>query len=122
MSDSAGTMKLAFWLLALLLAGLGIVFLIAAGQGNAVIRLVIGGVCLAAAAALVYLPRMQPIAHTHVHRMELDMPGQVSIKGFECKSCGASLDSKSLKIVSGAAQVNCPYCGSSYQLEEAPKW
>jgi transcription elongation factor Elf1 len=54
--------------------------------------------------------------------MQVDLPGEVNMKGFQCTSCGASLDSKSVTVVAGAVHVNCPYCGSSYQLEEEPKW
>lgn len=111
-----------FWFLAAVLAVLGLVFLTAAGQGNAVIRFAIGGFCLISAMAMVYLARQRPVQLTHVHKMELDMPGKVELKGAECRSCGAALDSKSVSVVAGAVQVNCPYCGSSYQLEESPKW
>jgi DNA-directed RNA polymerase subunit RPC12/RpoP len=111
-----------FVLLAVFLGGLGLLFLVAAGQGNATVRLVIGVFCLAGAGGLIYLARMRPVEHTHVHKMELDLPGEVSMKSFECSSCGATLDSKSVTVVAGAVHVNCPYCGSSYQMEEAPKW
>lgn len=111
-----------FWFLAAALAVLGLVFMIAAGQGNAVIRFSIGGFCLISAGAMVYLARQRPVQHTHVHKMELEMPGKTELKAAECRSCGAALDSKSVSVVAGAVHVNCPYCGSSYQLEEAPKW
>lgn len=85
-------------------------------------RLVIGGGCLMGAGSLIYLARMRPVQHTHVHKMEVDLPGEVTMKSYECKSCGATLDSSSVSVVAGAIQVNCPYCGTSYQMEESPKW
>lgn len=111
-----------FWLIAVALAGLGLMFLLAAGQGNSAVRIVIGGFCLAGAGGLIFLARMRPVQHTHVHKMGWDLPGEVGMKSFECKSCGATLDGSSVNIVAGAVHVNCPYCGTSYQLEEAPKW
>lgn len=108
--------------LAIFLAGFGLLFLVAAGQGNAMVRIVIGVFCLAGAGALIYLSKMQPVEHTHVHEMKLDMPGEVNMKGFKCTACGAALDSKSVSVVAGAVHVNCPYCGSTYQFEEEPKW
>ncbi len=111
-----------FWIIAFILGGLGLVFLLAAGQGNALIRIVIGGACLVGSAALIYLARMRPVQYTHVHKMELDMPGKVDMKSYECKSCGATLDAESVQVVAGAVKVNCPYCGTSYDMEEAPKW
>lgn len=111
-----------FWFIALMLTLLGLVFLLAAGQGNALVRYAIGGGCLVGAGALAYLARMRPVQYTHIHKMEVDLPSDVSIKSYECKSCGATLDSGSVKVVAGAIQVDCPYCGTSYQLEEATKW
>jgi len=122
MSVSPKSSQLIFIFLAIGLAGLGLMFLVAAGQSNAIVRLSIGIFCLAGAAGLIYLSKMRPVEHKHVHKMELDLPGEVTMKSFECKSCGATLDSKSVSVVAGAIHVNCPYCGSSYQMEEAPKW
>jgi hypothetical protein len=114
--------RIIFWFLAIGLGLYGLLMLIAAGQGNTAIRLIIGLVCLAGAGGLVYLARMQPVVVTNVHKMEVDLPGKVDLKSQTCNACGATLDSGSVKVVSGAVQVNCPYCGTSYQLEEAPKW
>lgn len=111
-----------FWIIAIFLGGLGLIFLLAAGQANFMIRLFIGCGCLIAAGAMVYLARMRPVEHTHVHKMEVELPGQIDMKSHQCQSCGATLDSGSVKVVAGAVQVDCPYCGSSYQMEEAPKW
>lgn len=111
-----------FWILAIALGLLGLTFLTAAGQGNAVARIAIGLCCLAAAGALIYLARMRPVEHTHVHKMELDLPGELSAKGIQCTSCGAALDSKSVQLIAGAVHVNCIYCGSTYILEEDAKW
>jgi uncharacterized Zn-finger protein len=32
------------------------------------------------------------------------------------------LTSENIKMVAGAPVVTCPYCGSTYQLAEEPKW
>ncbi|HSB91325.1 MAG TPA: hypothetical protein VLD63_15020 [Anaerolineales bacterium] len=55
-----------------------------------------------------------------VQRIELS--GDVSLERFTCKVCGGQLSTENVKMVAGAPVVNCPYCGTSYQLEEAPKW
>lgn len=122
MSVSTRGAQFAFVVLAIFLALLGVVFLYSAGQTNTVVRLLIGVISFASAAGLIYLSKMRPVEHTHVHKMQLDLPGEVAMKSFECTSCGATLDSKSVKLVAGAVHVDCPYCGSSYQMEEAPKW
>lgn len=71
---------------------------------------------------MLYLAKMRPVEHTHIHKMEVDLPGDVAVRSTQCKSCGATIDSGSVKVVAGAIQVTCPYCGTSYELEESPKW
>jgi len=41
---------------------------------------------------------------------------------MKCKSCGGSLTMDNIKLVAGAPVVNCPYCNTTYQLTEEPKW
>ena len=53
---------------------------------------------------------------------KLDLPGQVSMETIKCQSCGGVLAKDDIKIVNGAPLVSCPYCGTSYQMTEEPKW
>jgi len=108
--------------LAVLLGFFGLVELIAAGQGNTVVRVIVGVVCLAAAGALVVLVRLKPIQTTHTQHVKLDLSGDVSLEKIQCRQCGAELSSKSVRVAAGAVFVTCEYCGAEYQLEEAPKW
>ena len=115
-------MKLVVYLLATGLAILGGLFVVAAGQGNAVVRIAIGVVCLGAAAALVALVRLKPTHETHVHHTQLDLSGDVSLQEITCKQCGATLSQKSISVKAGAVFVACEFCSAEYQLEEAPQW
>jgi len=54
--------------------------------------------------------------------VNIDLPGEVSLETLVCKSCGGTLTSKNIELASGAPVVVCPYCGTSYQLSEEPKW
>ncbi|NQU30938.1 MAG: hypothetical protein HQ525_09760 [Anaerolineae bacterium] len=54
--------------------------------------------------------------------VNIDLPGEVSLDTLKCQSCGGSLSSKNIKMVAGAPVVVCPYCDTSYQLTEEPKW
>jgi len=112
--------KVVVYALAVGLALLGMIFVVAAGQGNAIARVVIGLVCLGAAGTLVALMRTKPTHHTHVH--QLDLSGDVSLQEITCKQCGATLSEKSIKIAAGTVFVKCEFCSAEYQLEEAPKW
>ncbi len=54
--------------------------------------------------------------------LQVDLPGQVKIDALKCQSCGGALTADNIKLVAGAPMVDCPYCHTSYQLTEAPKW
>jgi uncharacterized Zn-finger protein len=41
---------------------------------------------------------------------------------LKCKSCGGALGPDDVKMVAGAPVVTCPYCKTTYQLTEDPKW
>jgi hypothetical protein len=54
--------------------------------------------------------------------VNIDLPGEVGMDTIKCKSCGGVLSEKDVKLVAGAPVVTCPYCGTTYQLSEEPKW
>jgi hypothetical protein len=114
--------KFIVYVLAVVLGLLGLLFLIGAGQGNAVVRIAIGVVLIAAAGGLVVLAQLKPKHTTHVHHMKLDLAGDTSVEQMTCNQCGAELSSESVNVAAGAVFVHCEYCGAQYQLEEAPKW
>lgn len=53
---------------------------------------------------------------------QIDLPGEVSLDTIKCQSCGGALTKKDINMVAGAPVVTCPYCETSYQLTEDPKW
>jgi DNA-directed RNA polymerase subunit RPC12/RpoP len=61
-------------------------------------------------------------AGDQVVNLQVDLPGDVSMDTIKCKSCGAPLNSNDIKMVAGAPVVECPNCGTTYQLTEEPKW
>ena len=54
--------------------------------------------------------------------VNVDLPANISLDTLKCKSCGGSLTMDNIKIIAGAPIVNCPYCKTTYQLSEEPKW
>jgi hypothetical protein len=54
--------------------------------------------------------------------LKIDLPGNVSMDTLKCKSCGGTLEAKDISMVAGAPVVTCPYCHTTYQLTEEPKW
>lgn len=54
--------------------------------------------------------------------LNIDLPGNVKMDTFKCQSCGGELNMENIQMIAGAPVVNCPYCNSTYQLTEEPKW
>ena len=53
---------------------------------------------------------------------KIDFSGDIELEKLQCQNCGAELDKKSITLAQGAVVVSCPYCGTSYQMVEEPKW
>lgn len=113
-------MKIVSYLIAVLLGFFGLMFIIGA-QGQ-IIRFVVGVVLLVAAGVLIYLMRMQPqVTQTQVVQ-KIDLSGDVSLEEMNCRNCGAPLSRDSVEVRAGAIFINCDHCGTTYQIEEEPKW
>jgi hypothetical protein len=55
-------------------------------------------------------------------KVQIDLSGDVNLETLTCNSCGGQLSPEHVSMVAGAPVVECPYCGTSYQLTEEPKW
>jgi hypothetical protein len=54
--------------------------------------------------------------------LNLDLPAATKIEQMKCKNCGGNLKAENIKMLAGAPTVECPFCGTTYQLTEEPKW
>ncbi len=54
--------------------------------------------------------------------LKVDLPANVQMDSLKCKSCGGALKMDDIKMINNAPVVSCPYCNSTYQLTEEPKW
>jgi hypothetical protein len=83
----------------------------------------VGVLFLAGGAGLVYAAaRAGKTEVVQQVTMQVDMPGDTKIEAMKCRNCGGALKPENVKMVAGAPMVECPYCGTTYQLTEAPKW
>jgi DNA-directed RNA polymerase subunit RPC12/RpoP len=98
----------------------------AAGSEQLVSRLIVGVVSLAIGVVIIWVIRTRGPATiqqiTQQIDVDLDMPGDVAAEKLKCQSCGGELSKDHVNLVQGAVMINCPYCGSTYQLTEEPKW
>lgn len=53
---------------------------------------------------------------------KIELSGDIELDSLQCQFCGAPLSSSDISLIAGAPVVQCPYCGSSYQITEKPKW
>jgi hypothetical protein len=113
-------MKIFSYLIAAALAFFGFIFI--TGSQGQIIRIIVGVILLAAAAAFIYTLRAKPQPSQTTVVQQIDLSGDVNIEQIKCQNCGGVLDRDSIEVKAGAIFVNCPYCNASYQFEEAPKW
>jgi len=53
---------------------------------------------------------------------KIDLPANVEMDTLKCKACGGVLGPENIQMIAGAPVVTCPYCKTTYQLTEEPKW
>ncbi len=95
------------------------------GQANWVpIGIVLGifGFLLLAGGAGMIIAAQRGTKTEVIQQVKIDLPGQTKIEEMKCRSCGGTLTADNIKMVNGAPMVNCPFCGTAYQLTEEPKW
>ena len=113
-------MRIGLYVLAVCVGVVGVIFLV--GNQGLPQRMVVGAVLIVAAIALAGLTRLKAPEPSVRIVQNVDLPGDSRLEQLKCRSCAAPLDAKSVELREGAIFVKCPYCGTSYQIEEAPKW
>jgi hypothetical protein len=120
---SAG--KIILYIVAAILIFFGVLFIWATFNPNGNLGwLVIGVISVGIGLALIWLGRRQAPAAAEAGEvtLKIDLPSDVKLDKFQCSNCGGDLTMDNVKMIAGAPTVNCPYCGTTYQLKEEPKW
>ena len=85
--------------------------------------IVIGVIGITAGLGLIWLTRRGAQDKSTVEIIQkIELSGDIELDSLQCEFCGGPLGSEDIKMVAGAPVVKCPYCGSSYQITEKPKW
>ncbi len=88
-----------------------------------VVGLIIGiGLTAAGIGVIVWAGQRAAAGATQNVTLKVDLPGNVKVDSLKCKACGGALSTDNIKMVAGAPMVDCPYCHTTYQLTEEPKW
>lgn len=110
---------------AIFLILLGAIFLIASGTDN----LITGALLVLIAVLLLFfsyrsqkIEAAKPTLVTQNFDVKMEGSGTLDQKELKCRSCGAPLSEKDLKVVEGGVVMVCPYCNTVTSLQESPKW
>ncbi len=117
---SAG--KIIAYIVAAITIFFGILFIWGAFSPNGSIGWVfVGLVSVGIGLALIFWAARKPAPAPQI-TYQVDLPGNVEMDTIKCKACGGTLSPKDITMVAGAPVVTCPYCKTTYQLTEEPKW
>ena len=83
--------------------------------------IIVGVISVGAGLGLIWLAGRRAKEQTELIQ-KIELSGDVNLETLSCQNCGGALSSDNITMVAGAPVVNCPYCNSSYQLSEEPKW
>ena len=102
----------------------GVLFILATfGQSGQLYMFIVGLILIGIGFGLIWFAaRQQKVEGPTNVTYKVDLSGDVSLETMKCKQCGGTLTSENVKMVAGAPVVTCPFCGSTYQLTEEPKW
>lgn len=84
--------------------------------------LIIGVISVGIGFGLIWLAGRQAKLEAAELVQRIELSGDIDLETLTCRNCGGSLSPDNVKMMAGAPVVSCPYCNTSYQLTEEPKW
>ncbi len=121
---SAG--KIIGYIIAAILVFFGVLFVWAAfSPGGEPGWIVIGIISVAVGLGIIALVKFRepkPAQPPQEIIQKIDLSGDIEMETLKCEKCGGELTKDSITVKEGAIFISCPYCGSTYQMVEEPKW
>ena len=120
-----GAGKIIAYIGAAILIFFGVLFIWGAfSSSGQVAWICIGAITVGIGFGLIFLASRRPAAKPgdQTVNLKIDLPANVQMDTLKCKSCGGALTPENITMVAGAPVVTCPYCKTTYQLTEEPKW
>ncbi|HEY42992.1 MAG TPA: hypothetical protein G4O11_03310 [Anaerolineae bacterium] len=84
--------------------------------------IIVGVISIGAGLVLIWLAGRQAKREATEIVQKIELSGDVDLETLSCRNCGGALSPDNVKMIAGAPVVSCPYCNTSYQLTEEPKW
>jgi hypothetical protein len=114
--------KIIAYIAAAIFIGLGGLYILSAfGSVPQPENIIVGIIMVGIGFGLIFVAGRKKPGQEEVN-LQIDLSGDVNLDTLSCKSCGGQLSSDHVTMVAGAPMVSCPFCGTSYQLTEEPKW
>ncbi len=85
-------------------------------------RLVVVAVCVLIGFGVIWFVGKKLAPESEEVKVQIDLTGDIELDTLTCKSCGGHLSSEHTSLHEGALVVDCPFCGTNYQITESPKW
>ena len=106
----------------------GLIFIISAGAETLqnqpeqqALRIIEGTIMLIVGSAVAYVTYVTSRKPTTIIQ-QLEISGQMKAAAIKCPNCSASVDANTIKMVQGVPYATCPYCGTTFEVTEEPKW
>lgn len=93
-----------------------------ASQGGTLVTGIILLIICAVIAFFSFRKAPSAVANNENITYKIDLPANVNMDSMKCRSCGGAITPNDIAMVAGAPVVTCPFCHTSYQLTEDPKW
>ncbi len=86
--------------------------------------ILIGLIGIGAGFGLIWLSRRRAVAPSESGQLvqKIELSGDIDLETLTCERCGGRLSAENIQVIAGSPVVSCPYCNSSYQISEEPKW
>ncbi len=88
-----------------------------AAQGRLITSAILFIVGLSVIVGIYYTTRKPK---TVIQRLEVS--GEMKAAQIKCPNCGGLINADQIKITEGVPYVKCPYCGTTFEVTEEPKW
>ncbi len=112
-------LKIIAYIVAAILIFFGVLFIWSGLKGT----LIPGIISVVIALGLIFWAARRPAQPQQTNvTLKVDLPGNVNMDSLKCRACGGTLSPEDVKMVAGAPVVTCPWCHTTYQLTEEPKW
>lgn len=118
------TVKIIAYIAAAILIFFGILFIWGAFSPDGSIGwIIIGLISVGIGFVLIWFgSRRKPTDSEEKVTLQIDLPADINLDTLKCQKCGGSLTTENISMVAGAPVIDCPYCGTTYQITEEPKW